>query len=166
MRSSFLKFTLLLSILAGASTFAYYDRFFDKHDIDVTLPENWRRMSTQEKLDRLDGLLSKSALFSPLSEIEQFKLRRRLRKMIVDRDDEVLGNGFNYRLGFHYDLGWKELSLLGLAGFASVWIVYAMASIIILLIPRGITEPSLSLPSSGRVRYPERPPKPRAVWID
>ncbi len=86
--------------------------------------------------------------------------------MIVNREDGILGDSFSYRLGFRYDLGLEELSLLGLAGFASVWILYATVSIIAVLIPPRITKPSPSLPSIGRIRHPERPPKPRAVWID
>jgi len=101
----FLKFTLVLSILVGAIIPVCHERFFDKSDIDVTLPENWRRISTQEKLDSLGGLLSKDAPFSLLSEIKQFKIRRQLKKMIVDKEDEVLRDGFNYSFGFRFYLG-------------------------------------------------------------
>lgn len=193
-RNSFLQFTLLLSILVGACTFTCYGQFFNKSDVDVTLPENWRRMSTQEKLDSLGGLLSNGVPFSPLSEIKQFKIRRQLKKMIVDKGDEVLGDGFNYRFGFRYDLGWEELSFLGLAGFASVWMLYVAVRIIILLIPPAPVIHFPSLPVGGRIEslnfhgrrqtgffpsikktlfgllvlkeHPKRPGKPRAVWID
>jgi hypothetical protein len=59
LRKGFLKFTLVLSILVGVITPICHERFFDKNEIDVNLPENWNRMSTQEKLDSLGGLLSK-----------------------------------------------------------------------------------------------------------
>ncbi len=110
--------------------------------------------------------------------------------MIVDKEDEVFEDGFNYRFGFRYDLGWEELSLLGLAGFASVWMLYVAARIIILLIPPVQMIPFPSLPVGGRIEslnfhgrrqtgikktlfsflvlkeHPKRPGKPRAVWID
>ncbi len=194
MRNRFLKFTSLLSILVGVCTFACYDQFFDEGHVDITLAADWQRLSTQDKLSRLGGLLSRDAPFSLLAEIKQFKIRRQLRKMIVRKEDEVLGEGFNYRLGFRYDLGWEELSLLGLAGFTSVWTLYVAGRIIILVIPpalmmrfplhplRGRTKPfnlrkkyrTASLSSDKitsvnlLVHQEERkkPGKPRAVWID
>jgi len=193
-QKGFLKFTLVLSILVGAIIPVCHERFFDKSDIDVTLPENWRRISTREKLDSLGGLLSKDAPFSLLSEIKQFKIRRQLKKMIVDKEDEVLRDGFTYSFGFHFYLGWEELSLLGLAGFASVWILYVAVRVIILLIPSAPMIHFASLPLSGRIESlnfhrgcqpaslpgvkitlfgflvleegPKRPGKPGAVWID
>jgi hypothetical protein len=194
LRKGFLKFTLVLSILVGAITFVCHERFLDKSDIDVTLPEYWKRISTQEKLDSLDKLLSKDASFSLLAGIKQFKIRRQLKKMIVDGEDEVLRDGFHYSFGFRYYLGWEEMSLLGLAGFASVWVVYVTVKVIILLIP---SAPMIYFPSpasSGRIEFLnfptgykpaslfgvkitlfsflileeglKRPAKPRAVWID
>ncbi len=194
LRKGSLEFILVLSILVGAITFVCHERFFDKSEIDVTLPEHWKRTSTQEKLDCLGGLLSKDAPFSLLSEIKQFKIRRQLKKMIVDKEDEVLRDGFHYSFGFCYYLGWEELSLLGLAGFASAWILYVAVSLIILLIPsapmihlpspplRGRTE-SLNFQVGSKHAFPpgvkitlfgflvleegpKRPGKPGAVWID
>jgi hypothetical protein len=193
-RKGFLKFTLVLSVLVGAITPICHERFFDESEIDVTLPENWKRISTQEKLDSLGGLLSKDAPFSLLSEIKQFKIRKQLKKMIVDKEDEVLRDGFNYRFGFRFYLGWEELSLLGLAGFASVWILYGAVRVIILLIPSAPMTPFPSPALSGRIESLDfhmgyepaflsgvkitlfsflvleeglkRPAKPRAVWID
>jgi len=194
MRNGFLKFTLLLSILVGVIPPIFHERFFDKNEIDVTLPDNWNRMSTQEKLDRLGGLLSKSAPFSLLSEIKQLNIRRHLKKMIVDKEDEVLRDGFHYSFGFHFNLGKEELSLLGLAGFASVWILYVVMRGIIFLIPSALMIHFPLSPLHGRIRFlnfrkkyklasflsvktilfsslvreeePKRPAKPRAVWID
>jgi hypothetical protein len=194
MRKGFLKFTLVLSILVGALTSICHDRFFDKSDVDVTLPENWQRMSTQEKLDSLGGFLSKGTPFSLLSEIKQFKIRKQLKKMIVNKEDEILRDGFNYRVGFRFYLGWKELSLLGLTGFASVWVLYLAVRIIILLIPSAPMIYFPSPPLSGQIESlnfhtwrqpallpsikitlfnflvleesPKRPGKPGAVWID
>jgi hypothetical protein len=194
MRNGFLKFTLLLSILVGVIPPIFHERFFDKNEIDVTLPDNWNRMSTQEKLDRLDGLLSKNAPFFLLSEIKQLSIRRHLKKMIVDREDEVLRDGFHYSFGFHFNLGREELSLLGLAGFVSVWILYVVMRGIILLIPSVLIIHFPWPPLRGRMRFlhfrkqyklasflsvkttlfsslvreeePKRPAKPRAVWID
>jgi hypothetical protein len=190
----FLKFTLVLSVLVGAITPICHDRFFDESEIDGTLPENWKRISTQEKLDSVGGLLSKDTPFSLLSEIKQFKIRKQLKKMIVAKEDEVLRDGFNYRFGFRFYLGWEELSLLGLAGFASVWILYVAVRVIILLIPSAPVIHFPSLPLSGRIESlnfhmgcqpaslssvkitllgflvleegPKRPGKPGAVWID
>jgi len=194
MRNGSLKFTLLLSILVGVIPAIFHERFFDKNEIDVTLPDHWNRMSTQEKLDRLGGLLSKNAPFFLPSEIKKFNIRRHLKKMIVDKEDDVLRDGFHYSIGFHFDLGREELGLLGLAGFASVWILYVVMRGIIFLIPpapmihfplpalRGqIKFPNFrkkhklaSFPgvritlfsSLVREEEPKRPAKPRAVWID
>jgi len=83
MRNGSLQFTLLLSILVGVIPPVFQERFFDKNEIDVTLPDHWNRMSTQEKLDRLGGLLSKNAPFPLLSEIKQLNIRRHLKTMIV-----------------------------------------------------------------------------------
>jgi hypothetical protein len=194
MRKGFVKFTLLLSVLVAALNFVCHERFFDHSDIDVTLPEYWKRISTQEKLDSLDGLLSKDAPFFLLSEIKQFKIRRQLKKMIVNKEDEVLRDGFHYSFGFRYYLGWEELGLLGLAGFASIWVLYFAVRVIILLVP---ATPMIHCPSpalSGRIEFlnfhtgykpasllgvkitlfnflvleegPKRPAKPAAVWID
>jgi hypothetical protein len=194
MRNGFLKFTLLLSILVGVLPPIFHEQFFDKNEIDVTLPDHWNRMSTQEKLDRLDGLLSKNAPFFLLSEIKQLNIRRHLKKMIVNNKDEVLRDGFHYSFGFHFNLGKEERSLLGLAGFASVWVLYIAVRVVILLIP---SVPMIYFPSpasTGRIEFlnfdteykpssfsgvkitlfgflvlreePKRPAKPRAAWID
>lgn len=194
-RKGLLTFTLVLSILVGAFVSISHERFFDKSEIDVSLPESWQRMSTQEKLNSLGGLLSKDASLPLLSEIKQFKIRRQLKKMIVNKEDEVLRHGSNYRVGFHFYLGWEELILLGLAGFASVWILYVAGSVTILLIPFAPTIPFPSPPLNGRIdslnfhmwrkqpaylpsfkitlfsflvleEDPKRPGKPEAVWID
>jgi len=193
-RKDFFRFTLVLSILIGAITPLCYEWFFDKCEINVDLPENWKRMSTQEKLDSLGGLLSKDTPFFLLSEIKQLNVRRQLKKMIVDKEDEVLRDGFTYSFRFYFYLGWEELSLLGLAGFASVWILYASARAIILLIPsapmihfpspplRDRTEslnlpieckpprlPSVKMTLFGFLALeegPKKPMRPRAVWID
>jgi hypothetical protein len=194
MRNGFLKFTLLLSILVGVIPPIFHERFLDKNEIDVTLPDNWNRMSTQEKLDRLDGLLSKNAPFFLLSEIKQLDIRRHLKKMIVNNKDEVLRDGFHYSFGFHFNLGREELSLLSLAGFASVWVLYLVMRGIIFLIPSAPMIHFLLPPLRERIKFlnfrrkyklasflgvkptlfdflvregePKRPPKPRAVWID
>ena len=193
-RKGFLKFTLVLSILVGVITPICHERFFDKNEIDVNLPENWNRMSTQEKLDSLGGLLSKDTPFFLLSEIKQLNISRHLKKMIVDKEDEVLRGGFNYSFGFRFFLGWEELSLLGLAGFASVWMLYVAVRMIILLIPSALMNHFPSPPLGGRIESlnfhmgykpaslpsvkitlfsflvleegPKRPGKPGAVWID
>ena len=194
MQKGFLKFTLGLSIFVGVFTSVGHELFFDKTDIDITLPENWQQMSTQEKLDGFGGLLLKDAPFSLLSEIKQFKIRSQLKKMIRDKEDLVLRDGFNYNFGFHFYLGWEELTLLGLAGFASIWILCIVGRVIILLIPSVRTVHFLSLPSSGPIEFldfdvsckpalplrvkitlfrflvleesPKRPGKPGAAWID
>jgi hypothetical protein len=179
-KKGFLKFTLALSILVGATTLICHEQFFDENEVEVNLPENWKRMSTEERLNRLGGLLSKDAPLPLLSEIKQLNIRRQLRRMIVDKEDEVLRDGFNYSFGFHFHLGWEELSLLGLAGFASIWMLYAAVRVILLLIP---SAPMIYFPSplkpaplpSVKIKLfgflvleegPQRPRKPTAVWID
>ena len=193
-RKGFPKFTLALSILVGVCTFICHERFFNENEIDVTLPDHWNRMSTQEKLDRLGGLLSKDAPLFLLSEIKQLSIRRQLKRMIVDKEDEVLRDGFNYSFGFRFYLGWQELGLLGLAGFASVWILYIAVRMVVLLIPSAPMILFPSPPVRGRIKSlnfhmlwkptplpavkitlfgflvleegPKRPGKPGAVWID
>jgi len=194
MRKEFFRFALVLSILAGAIPILCHEWFFDKSEVEVTLPDHWKRLSTQEKLDSLDGLLSKNEAFFLLSRIKQLRIRSQLRKMIVGKKDEVLKDGVQYSFGFGYDVGRLEASLLGLVGFASVWMIYTSIRVATLLIPR---EPIIHFPSpriSGRVESlhfparrvplglasvritlfgflvleegPKRPKKPAAVWID
>ena len=193
-RKDFLKFTVVLSLLVGVITPICHNRFFDQSEIGVTLPENWKRMSAQEKLDSLGGLLSKDAPFFLLSEIKQLTIRRQLRKMIVDKEDEVLRDGFKYSFSFRSYLGWEELSLLGLAGFAFVWMIYVSVRAIIFFIPsapmvlfpsppwndrietlnfhlwrKPARLPSIKITLFGFLSFeegPKRPEKPGAVWID
>ena len=166
----------------------------DKNEVNVTLPENWKQMSTPEKLNSLDGLLSKNTAFLPLSKIKQLNIRKQLTKMVVGKKDEVLRDGFHYSFGFRFGMGWKELGLLGVAGFASVWIIYMVIRMVTLLTPY---RPMIYFPSpplGGRVESlnflmrrepvglahvrmtlfsflvieerPKGPRKPSAVWID
>ena len=193
-RKALFRFTLVLSILVGAALPICHERFFDKSEIDINLPENWKRMSIQEKLNSLDGLLSKKAVFFPLSKIIQLNIRRHLKKVIIGKEDEVLREGFHYSFGFRFDIGWKELGLLGVAGFASVWMIYLAIRAVIFLIPYTPMIHFPSLPLGERVESlnflmrpepislanvritlffflvleerPNRPKKPSAVWID
>jgi len=193
-RKALFRFTLVLSILVGAALPICHERFFDKSEVDINLPENWKRMSIQEKLNNLDGLLSKKAAFFPLSKITQLNIRRHLKKVIVGKEDEVLREGFHYSFGFRFDIGWKELGLLGVAGFASVWMIYLPIRAVIFLIPYTPMIHFPSPPLGGRVEslnflmrpepvslasvritlfsflvleeQPNRPKKPSAVWID
>ena len=194
MRKGFFRFALLFSILAGAIPIVCHDWLFDNSEVDITLPENWKRMSTQEKLDNLDELLSRNEAFFLLSKIKQLRIRSQLRKMIVGKKDQVLRDGVKYSLRFRYHVGWVESGLLGLAGFASVWILYGSIKMAILLVPSlpmvhfpsprlsGWVE-SLSFPTWRKAtglatvritlfgflaldERPKRPKKPRAVWID
>lgn len=192
-QKGFFRFTLVLSILVG-TIIPLCHEWFDKSEVDVDLPQIWKRMSIQEKLDSLDELLSKKAAFCWLSKIKQFNIRRQLRKMIVDKQDEVLRVGFRYSFSFRFYIGWKELGLLGLVGFASVWIIYAVVEVVIRLIPSAPIIHFPSPPLTGRVESlnfpigcgpvglpsvritlfgflaleerPKRPHKPGAVWID
>jgi len=192
-RKGYFRFTLVLSIFVGIIIPFYQECFFDKSEIDISLPENWKRMPIQEKINNLDKILSKDSPFFLLDKIKQFKMRRQLKKMIVNKEDEVLRDGFNYSFSFCFYIGWEELSLLGLVGFASVWMIYALARVVILLIPytlirhfplppskerlESLKFPILGEPvSSDSVRetpivlapeeLPKRPRKPGAVWID
>ena len=152
-RKEFFRFTLVLSILVGIITPLCHE-WFDKSEVDVDLPENWKRMSIQEKLNNLDGLFSKNDTFFLLSKIKQLNIRRQFKKMIVDREDEVLRDGFRYHFGFRFFVGWKELGLMGLVGFASVWIIYAVVRVVTVLVFLAHEEP------------PKKLRKPGAVWID
>ena len=194
MRRGFFRFALVLSILAGAITLLCYEWVFNKGEVDITLPENWKRMSTQERLNSLDGLLSKTETFFLVSKIKQLNIRSHLRKMIVGKKDEVLRDGVKYSFGFGYSVGWVESGLLGLVGFVSVWMIYGFVRMVPLLIP---SSPVIHFPSprlSGGVESlhfppwpepkglasirialfgflalderPKRPRKPGAAWID
>lgn len=193
MQRRLLKFALVLSFFAGVIPLICQKAFFPKSEVDLTLPENWKRMSTQERLDRLDGILSKNEPFFLLSRIRQLTVRSYLRKMIVSKKDETLKDGFRYSLRFYYDIGWLESGLLGLAGFTSIWIVYGFFKVTSPFLRRlpvtgfpsrwsrraeslplpascELTDPSrIGLPVSGLLTIdegPKRPRKPRAAWID
>jgi hypothetical protein len=189
----FFRLTLGCSIFVGIIISLYYGWFFNKMEVDVTLPENWKRMSIQEKLNNLDKLLSKETPFFLISRVRQLNIRKQLRKLIVAKEDELLRDGCHYRFGFCFYIGWKELGLLGMVGFASVWGIYVLAKGVILLIPYALSKHFPSPPSKEQVAFPnfprlyeamgldsigerplvpaleERPKKPRktrAVWID
>ena len=193
-RKVFLGLTLVLSVLVGTITPLCHERLFDKCEVDVTLPENWNRISVREKLDSLDRLLSKNAVFPLVLKIRQLNIRRQFRKIIVDQEDDILRGGYQYRFAFRFFIGWKELVLLGLVGFASVWVIYGSVRVLTLLIPsaplRHLPSPalrerieSLNFPmwrepaglASVRITLfgvlaleerPKRLKKPAAVWID
>ena len=184
----------MLSLLVGVIVPICHEWFFDPSEIDVHLPENWKRMSAREKLDSLGGPLSREAPFFPLSEIKQLNIRRQLKKMIVDKKDDILRDGCEYTFSFRSYLGWEELSLLGLAGFALVWMIsiafrailffIRFASMRLFPLPprndRGETFdfllwrkptffPSIKITLFRFLSFeekPKRPEKPRAVWID
>jgi hypothetical protein len=165
-RKIFLGLTLVTSVLVGAMTALYHERLFNKCEVEVTLPENWKRISVQEKLDSLDGLLSKNATFPMVSEIRQLNIKRQFTKMIADQEDDILRAGRQYRFAFRFFVGWEELVLLGLIGFASVWVIYGSVRVFTLLIP---SAPLKHFPSPALKEPEERPKrlrKPAAVWID
>ena len=190
----FFRFTLVLSILVGTIPPLCHKWYFEESEVDISLPENWKEMSDQGKLNSLDGLLLKNATFPLLSKIKQLSIRRQFKKMVVGKKDEVLRDGFGYSIGFRFYAGWKELVLLGLVGFASVWIIYAVARVATLLIPSAPIIRFPSPPLRGRVEFlyfpvwrepvglasvritlfgflaleerPKRPKKPGTVWID
>ncbi len=70
-RKGILRLTLVLSILVGTMAPLCHESIFDKNEVDIDLPDNWKRISIQEKLNGLDGLLSRNATF-PLA---SFSLR-------------------------------------------------------------------------------------------
>jgi hypothetical protein len=194
-RKDILKLTLALSILVGTMAPLCHERIFDNDEVDIDLPQNWKRMSIQEKLNGLDGLLSRNAPFPMATKIKQLNIRRQLKKMIVDKKDEVLRDGYGYRFGFRFYVGWEELSLLGLMGFGSVWMIYGLVRVVPSLIPHShiihfpstpLDRPveSLNFPVWGEPVDPasrlritifgflaleegsKRPRKPGAAWID
>jgi len=187
--------TLILSILFGTIPPLCHKWYFEESQIDINLPENWKEMSDQTKLNSLDGHLSKNATFPLISEIKQLSIRRQFKKMVVGKQDEVLRDGFGYSFGFRFYVGWKELGLLGLVGFVSVWIMYGFVRgvpflipyVTILHLPTALLDrcvESLNFPLwyepvglGSRVRITlfgllaleegsKRPRKPSAVWID
>jgi len=189
----FFGFTLVLSILVGTIT-PFCHEMLGKSEVDINLPENWKEMSDQGKLNSLDGFFSKNATFPLISKIKQLSIRRQFKKIVVGKQDEVLRDGVGYSIGFRFYVGWKELGLLGLVGFTSVWIIYAVVRVGTLLIPSAPIIHFSSLPLRGRVEslyFPtwhepvvlasvritlfgfltleersKRPKKPGAVWID
>lgn len=194
LRKGSFRIALVLSILVGLIPLICHEWLFDKGEVDATLPENWKRMSIQEKLDNLDELLSRNEAFFLLSKIKQLRIRSQLRKMIVGKEDQILRNGVKYSFGFCYHVGWLESGLLGLVGFASVWMIYGSIRVAVLLTPslpmvhfpsrrlRGWVE-TLNFPTWGEPaglatvkitlfgflaldERPQRPKKPQAVWID
>jgi hypothetical protein len=194
-RKGLFRLTVILSILVGTMTPLCHKWFFDESEVNINLPENWKEMSIQQKLNSLDGLLSRSATLPLVTQIEQLNIRRQFKKMIVHKQDELLKDGFGYSFGFRYYVGWVELTLLGLVGFASVWTIYGLVRVIPSLIPYA---PIVHFPSAplnrcmeslkfpvwyepgyldNRARItlfaflaleegPKRPRKPSAVWID
>jgi hypothetical protein len=194
-RKGLFRLVVVLSILVGAITPLCHKWFFDEMEVNISLPENWKGMSIQERLYSLDGLLSRDATVPLVTKIKQLNIRRQLRKMIVNKADEVLKDGFGYSFGFHFYVGWVELSLLGLVGFASVWTIYGFVRVVPSLIPyvpiiHFPTSPlnrrveSLKFPVLYEPQYldsraritlfaflaleegPKRPSKPAALWID
>src|SRR4030042_1278611 len=191
-RKGFFIFTLVLSVLVGIIIPLGHEWFFGKSEVDVTLPDNWKRMSIQERLNSLDGLLSKNATFFLVSKIRQLNIRRQLTKMIINKEDDILRGGCQYRFAFRFYVGWEALGLLGLVGFASVWVIYGSVRVLTLLIPsaplKHFPSPalrerveSLNFPmwrepaglASLRITLfgflaleerPKRPRKPGAVW--
>jgi hypothetical protein len=185
----------VLSIFVGIIISLCYGLYFNASEIDVNLPENWKRMSFQEKLDNLDEVLSKDGPFFLISKIKQLKIRRQLKKMIVDKEDEILREGSHYSFSFRCYMGWEELGLLGLVGFISIWMIYGLARGVAFMIPyayaplkhfpslppnegvESLPFPILSEPAgfdSAREtaivlapeERPKRPRKPQAVWIE
>jgi hypothetical protein len=163
-RKGYLRSVLALSILVGIIIPLSQEWFFNKIEVDINLPDHWSRMSIQEKLNNLNRLLSKDAPFFLFAEIKQYKIKKHLKKMIVGKEDGLLKDGFHYSLSFHFYIGWEELGLMGLAGFASVWMIYALARVVILLIPY-ISVRKIPIVLAPEER-PKRPRKPGAVWID
>jgi hypothetical protein len=125
--------------------------------------------------------------------IKQFKMRRHLKKLIVDKEDILLRDGVNYNFSFRFYIGWEELGLLGLMGFILVWIIFALTRVVIFLIPYTTIRHLPLPPSKERLEplefpllgepvnpesiskipfslapkeQPKRPRKPGAVWID
>jgi hypothetical protein len=135
MRKGFFGLTLILSILFGTILPLCHKWYFEESQVDINLPENWKEMSDQAKLNSLDGLLSKNATFPPISKIKQLSIRRQFKKMVVSKQDKVLRDGFGYSFGFRFYVGWKELGLLGLVGFVSIWIMYGFVRGVPFLIP-------------------------------
>jgi hypothetical protein len=194
-RKGFFGLTLILSILLGTIPPLCHKWYFEESQVDINLPENWKEMPYQAKWNNLDGLLSKNATFPLISKIKQLSIRRQFKKMVVGKQDEVLREGFGYSFGFRFYVGWKELGLLGLVGFVSVWIMYGFVRGVPFLIPHltiihfpsvrldrrveSLNFPSWCEPAGLGSRFritifgllaleegTKRPRKPRAVWKD
>jgi len=168
-RKGFFRVTLVLSILIGIITPFWFERIVGQIVIHVKFPDDWADMSSQQKQNHIDSLLSNNIRFSLLSETSQLKIREDLRKeystkveMLLqdfrkkypeydDLDDLTLAEKLANKFPEYSDLarkvgilneakrrklltpnpldvfmqpGWKESSLLGFLGFASIWLIY------------------------------------------
>ncbi len=80
-RKGILRLTLVLSILVGTMASLCHERIFDKNEVDIDLPEDWKRMSIQEKLNGLDGLLSRNVTFPLATKFKQLNIRKTRSRM-------------------------------------------------------------------------------------
>lgn len=80
---TFFRVTLVLSILIGIITPFWSERILGQIVIHVKFPDDWADMSSQQKQNHIDSLLSSNIRFSLLPETSQLKIREDLRKKYV-----------------------------------------------------------------------------------
>ncbi|OGP74372.1 MAG: hypothetical protein A2V86_15580 [Deltaproteobacteria bacterium RBG_16_49_23] len=140
-RKGFFRLTLVVSIILGILTPFCQEWYFKSYKVTIYFPDNWGKVSLQEKLNSIDVLLSNKADYFLLPRIEQSNIRRQLKERIisdaklppnkpqgeiVDPAVKKLSDLINEtREGsFSFKPGWRELSLLVFIGFISPWLIY------------------------------------------
>jgi hypothetical protein len=114
------------SLIAAETTLLSNKIFLPKNSVDVEITEMWRNRSIEEKLQSIDDLLVHNREFHNLSKIEQLNIKRRIKESVPSVEEELKSErGKNLRsVTYVFCPGWRELTLLGFGGFASVWLIY------------------------------------------
>ena len=126
MQKGLFRFTLVVSIMAAIITLLSNEKFLPRNSVKVEITEMWRNKSIQEKLEGIDDLLENNREFHNLSKIEQLNIKRRIKESVPSLEEELKSErGTNLRsVTYAFCPGWRELTLLGFGGFASVWLIY------------------------------------------
>ncbi len=125
-RKRLLRLTLVVSLVAAEMALLSNKVFLPRNSVDLEITEVWRNKSFQEKLESIDDLLKDNREFHNLSKIEQLNIRRQIRESVPSIEEELkTERGKNLSsVRYVFCAGWRELTLLGFGGFASVWFIY------------------------------------------
>ena len=150
LKKGFFRLTLVLSILVGIMTPFCHEWIFDeKSVVEVSFPLNF---SLQEKLKgsflnpRVEDYLALCGVdHLRLSKIKLLNIQRQLRDIIISeakRPPKEADKWEKYRVyRLSFKVGWRELSLLALVGFASTWVIHLFIRwVVIAFIVRGFKE--------------------------